>query len=63
MWPLPQEVLHSDHWDHSVSSQSMAAENKKRDTKSTRSEHEVKNHTGVPEESLHPKDVDRKSVV
>lgn len=25
MWPLPQEVLHSDHWDHSVSSQSMAA--------------------------------------
>lgn len=23
MWPFPQEVLHSDHWDHSVSSQSM----------------------------------------
>lgn len=55
MWPLPQEVLHSDHWDHSVSSQSMAAENKKCDTKSTRSEHKVKNHTGVPEESLHSK--------
>lgn len=34
MWPFPHEVLHSDHWDHSVSSQSMAAKNEKYYTKS-----------------------------
>lgn len=55
MWPLPQEVLHSDHWDHSVSSQSMAAGiTQKGDTKSMRSEHRDKRHTGVTDESLHP---------
>lgn len=24
MWPFPHDLLHSDHWDHSLSSQSMA---------------------------------------
>lgn len=47
MWPLPQEVLHSDHWDHSVSSQSMAAgkeKHPKNHTESIRSKHK---HTDV----------------
>lgn len=35
MWPLPQEVLHSDHWDHSVSSQSMAVGDKGTQNKMT----------------------------
>lgn len=37
MWPFPQEVLHSDHWDHSVSSQSMAAKNENYYTESVMS--------------------------
>lgn len=57
MWPFPQDVLHSDHWDHSVSSQSMAAGNKKHkknDTKSMSSKHKVKKNTELPDESLLP---------
>lgn len=56
IWPFPHEVLHSDHWDHSVSSQSMAAKNEEYYMKATRSKHKVeKKHTDAPNEFLHPK--------